>query len=188
MRRDYNLDVANMLVKCLSEAANVDFREVSKENKHVYSTSLLYKLFKDYNGMNDRMMSDYFKEVMGVSKNRSAIYTSLKKVDIYYSSHEDFRCLYDSFFNDKIDARVEKETKRKEYLSKEDDRKSELKNRVSFAEFSRKKLINTVKELPEDRFKEIKELVELRIKSWSWKSRDRCEIIEASEGIEGRAY
>ena len=134
------------------------------------------------------MMSEYFKEVIGVSKNRSAIYTSLKKIDVYYSSHKEFRCFYDSFFKDKFELRLEKEARRKEYLNAEYARKIQLKPVVSFINHKRRLLLDTVSKLPDHRIIEIKELIDLRIKSWSWKSKDNCQIIEASEGIESSSY
>ena len=178
--KNYNADVANMLTKCLSEAIDVDFRKVSRDDKHVYSTTLLYKLLKDYNDMNDRMISNSFSESMGVSKNRSSIYTSLKKVDVYYSSHSEFRLFYDSFFKDKFRLRIVKEESRKKYLDIQKAKDIELRPVVSFMQLKRQELIDSVSKLPEDKLNEIKYLVDLRIKSWDWKSKDICEIIEGS--------
>jgi hypothetical protein len=39
--------------------------------------------------------------------------------------------------------------------------------------------------VPDKRRDEIYEMVNMRIKSWEWKSKDRCEIIESSTSMEG---
>jgi hypothetical protein len=43
-------------------------------------------------------------------------------------------------------------------------------------------LIDTV---PEERREEVFNVVNLRIKSWSWKSKDQCQIIESSTSMDG---
>jgi hypothetical protein len=45
-----------------------------------------------------------------------------------------------------------------------------------------------VSDLTVEETKELSEMIELRKKSWSWKSQDRCEIIESSNGLSNRAF
>ena len=177
---DYDLTVANMIANYFSEATGFDLRSESRTPRYSYLKSMLYKLFKDYNDMNDRMISEYFRDEIGVSKNRSAIYTALNKVDVYYLNYKEFRDYYDTFFKDKIEQRWKTEVKRKEYLAKKKVKRSKFNDTVSFTELNKNVLREIISKLPDNKVKEIKDLVELRIKSWSWKVEDNCEIIECS--------
>ena len=178
--KDYDLTVANMIANYFSEATGFDLRSESRTPRYSYLKSMLYKLFKDYNDMNDRMISEYFRDEIGVSKNRSAIYTALNKVDVYYLNYKEFRDYYDTFFKDKIEQRWKTEVKRKEYLAKKKVKRSKFNDTVSFTELNKNVLREIISKLPDNKVKEIKDLVELRIKSWSWKVEDNCEIIECS--------
>jgi hypothetical protein len=177
---DYDLTVANMIANYFSEATGFDLRSERRTPRYSYLKSMLYKLFKDYNDMNDRMISEYFRDEIGVSKNRSAIYTALNKVDVYYLNYKEFRDYYDTFFKDKIEQRWKTEVKRKEYLAKKKVKRSKFNDTVSFTELNKNVLREIISKLPDNKVKEIKDLVELRIKSWSWKVEDNCEIIECS--------
>ena len=50
------------------------------------------------------------------------------------------------------------------------------------------KLQDLVNNLPANKREEMFEVLNLRVKSWSWKSKDQCEIIESSEGIESNTF
>jgi hypothetical protein len=49
-------------------------------------------------------------------------------------------------------------------------------------------IINLIHDLPEERWSEVIERIDLLKQSWSWKSQDRCEIIESSDGLSNRAF
>ena len=52
-------------------------------------------------------------------------------------------------------------------------------------------LLSLVEGLPKTQIKEVFEKIDSLKKSWVWKSKvikDRCEIIESSDGISERAY
>jgi len=129
--------------------------------------------------MNDRMISDWFAE-KGISRNRSSIFHALKKIDVYYDNFTRFRNVYDIYFNDKKEETIKKERAKLERLK---NRTKSIKQVI----LNKKKdalglLIDTV---PDKRRDEIYEMVNMRIKSWEWKSKDRCEIIESSTSMEG---
>jgi len=65
----------------------------------------------DINGMNDRMISEWFVD-MGVKRNRSSIFHALRKIDVYYESFVRFRNVYDLFFDDKKRERERIENKK----------------------------------------------------------------------------
>ena len=47
------------------------------------------------------------------------------------------------------------------------------------------KLLMLFKGLPSNRIEEIVERISLLKKSWSWKSKDKCQVIESSTSMEG---
>ena len=80
----------------------------------------------------------------------------------------------------KIEQRWKTEAKRKEYLASKKSKQSKFNDTVSFTELNKNVLREIISKLPDNKVKEIKDLVELRVKSWSWKVEDNCEIIECS--------
>ena len=45
-----------------------------------------------------------------------------------------------------------------------------------------------VEYIPEDKIDEVIERINIIKKSWDWKSKDECEVIEASSGVSDFAY
>tara|TARA_R110000737_G_scaffold1601_3_gene4868 strand:+ start:2176 stop:2727 length:552 start_codon:yes stop_codon:yes gene_type:complete len=177
---DYDLRVAKMISKHFSQNTGLDLKSISKTPRNTYLRSLLYKLLKDNNSMKDRMISHYFENYVGIKRNRSAIFTSLSKINLYYTNYSEFRNYYDVFFKDKIKGRIKKELKTREFLASRKLKKTEPNDNVSFNKFNRESLNEVISKLPEDKVKEIRDLVNLRIKSWDWKSNDNCQVIECS--------
>ena len=144
--------------------------------------------------MNDRMVKDFYAD-KGVKRDRSSIYHSVSKVDIYYMNYKEFRNFYDTFFDDKkqdylnkkdvkIASQLLKNTSTR--LSKEDY--IELQNYRTKNITQKDLLDKLIESLPQDKRGDIYQLVNLRVKSWSWKSKNEYEIIESTEGLSGRAY
>jgi predicted RNase H-like nuclease len=140
------------------------------------------------------MVKEFYAD-KGVKRDRSSIYHSVSKVDIYYLNYKEFRMFYDSYFDDKkedyldekdvkIEAEVLKNTSTR--LSKEDY--IELQN-YRTRDITQKDLLDKlIESLPEDKRSDIYDMVNLRVKSWDWKSKNEYEIIESTEGLSGRAY
>ncbi len=179
MRYNYNRIAADELANDFCEITKLDILDKSRSNDKAYFRALLYKILNELNGMNDRMISDWFAE-KGISRNRSSIFHALKKIDVYYDNFTRFRNVYDIYFNDKKEETIKKERAKLERLK---NRTKSIKQVI----LNKKKdalelLIDTV---PDKRRDEIYEMVNMRIKSWEWKSRDKCEIIESSTSMEG---
>lgn len=47
------------------------------------------------------------------------------------------------------------------------------------------KMLNLFKEIPDDKIDEVVERIGLMRKSWSWKSKDKCQVIESSTSMDG---
>ena len=61
-------------------------------------------------------------------------------------------------------------------------------NIVCVPEVRKDELQLLIDSLPNSKRDEIYEMVNLRVKSWKWKSQDKCTIIESSEGISGSTF
>ena len=97
----------------------------------------------------------------------------MTKIDFYYKYNLDFRTLYDLYFEDKIKENIiikEKKKNRLDALNKRIDATS--------LKFNNDPLQVLINNLPLDKRDEVFEMLNLRVKSWAWKSKDNCEIIQ----------
>ena len=177
--RTYNVEAAKQLADRFVEVTKVDLTSTSRHQEEAYFRALLYKIMVDINGMNDRMISDWFQDI-GVKRNRSSIFHALKKIDVYYESYVKFRNVYDLFFDDKKKERKRIEDKKSERIRIINER---ITRKLEAGE--RNKIHELADVIPEDRIEEMYEMMTLRIKSWSWKSKDKCQVIESSTSMEG---
>jgi len=178
-RRNYDKTFADELAKDFCQIARINLKDGSRYGDAPAFRALLYKVLNELNDMNDRMISEWFKE-QKIVRNRSSIFHALKKVGTYYNSSRPFRVVYDIYFNDRREENIKRERIRLEKLKA---RTKNIKQIVSRVDSDRlNMLIDTV---PEERREEVFNVVNLRIKSWSWKSKDQCEIIESSTSMDG---
>lgn len=146
-----------------------DVASKTRTNEFAYAKCVFYNVLKRKLDLNDQRIEEYFDSI-GVKRNRSSVYHSLKKTKLYYKTSLDFRIMYDSFFDD---------------LKRIDE--GELKRRLQLKILKRvvkkDKLHRLLSKIPDDRRDEIFELVELRIKSWNWKNNDKTKEYNGSQLI-----
>jgi hypothetical protein len=164
--KEYDKDLAIKLNKEFLKRTGFDFKVKNREPLQAGLRSLLYSVLRRNGDMNDRCIKDFFAEY-GYTSNLSAISVGRRKLEYYYKEFDIIREMYDSYFNDKQKAFLLKEKKKE--LLKEGD-----------------KLMALVHTIPEHRKQEVYDLVNLKIKSWSWKNKDNCKVytsnyIELSE-------
>lgn len=175
----YNKENAIELYNDFKELTKVDVFSRSKETKTMTLRSLFFKVLKVNNFMNDREIADFFAD-MGDVRNRSSIYHSLTKMEHYYSNFNYFKQTYDLYFYDLKEKYDLKDQQKKAKLDKVEYQRQRKLNRE---QDKLDDLIDTVE--CKIRREELYEMVNLRIKSWSWKVKDRCQIIEGEGTIEG---
>ena len=178
----YNKDNADELAKDFEDLTGIQLNSDSRETDIMITRTLFYKILKDLNFMNDRMISEWFK-LRGVNKGRSSITHALHKIGIYYKSYAVFRNRYNIYFNDRAE----------EFLSIEQTQKKAIKDikqnlHTSISNKNKDALDILIDSVPQDRRDEVREIVSLRIKSWSWKSKDQCEIIQGESSLEGYCF
>ena len=181
-RTDYSKTEANRMLKEFESLSGVDPLIYSQKPKDAYFRALLYKVLMDFNYMNDRQIAEFFL-TKGITRTRVAVFHAVSKVDIYYLNYSDFRDVYNVYFDDKIEESKELDNKLMEKAKDASDRAVQ-----NLPHFIKDDLYFLIHKLPLDKRNEIYELVNLRVKSWDWKSKDKCEIIESSDGLSSRAY
>ena len=172
--KTYNRKKADQLTKDFQRLAKTDITNQTHQTEWVVLRSLYYKVLKDFNNMNDQRISDYLLSI-GVSKDRSSIHIARAKVDLYYDQFDFFRDAYNLFFHDK------------EVLTSPKKVVEEVVEKVveKVVEDALEALIRTI---PSHKRDEVLDIVNLRIKSWEWKSKDSCKVIECSDSVTGYAY
>ena len=178
----YNKDNADELAKDFEELTGIQLNSDSRETDIMITRTLFYKILKDLNFMNDRMISEWF-ELRGVNKGRSSITHALHKIGIYYKSYAVFRNRYNIYFNDRAE----------EFLSIEQTQKKAIKDvkqnlHTNILNKGKDSLDILIDSVPQDKRDEVREIVSLRIKSWSWKNKDKCQIIQGESGLGGHFY
>jgi hypothetical protein len=179
---EYNKELADKLATDFEELTGINLNDDSRKTEVMIARTLFYKILRDINFMKDRMISSWFKS-RGVKRDRSSIFQSLQKINIYYKSYASFRNVYNIYFNDRAEEFLTIEESKKKALK--DIKYNINKKALSSDKDSLELIIGTI---PEDRRDEIRELVSLRIKSWSWKSNDKCKILEGGSSMEGYCY
>ena len=177
--RTYNKNKALELYNDFKQLTKVDVFNNSRETKIMTLRSLFYKVLKDNNFMNDREIAEFFTE-MGKKINRSSIYASLTKIEHYYLNFDFFKDIYDLYFYDLKEKYDLQEQLKKHKLNKV---KHHRRFKLSKQRDKLDRLIDTVE--CEDRRDELYEMINLRIKSWEWKSKDNCQVIEGYSPLQG---
>ena len=175
--KDFSITEANNIFQKYNSLSGFDPLIKTRETKAVYFRALLYRVLMDFNYMNDRQVTDFFL-TKGKKMNRVSILQAVRKIDIYYRDFSDFRDLYDVYFGDKIEQKKLIEDKQNNRIDKLNKRVSKIL--PSYKKDALELLIDTI---PLNKRDEILEFVSMRVKSWSWKSNDNYEIIEADAGI-----
>ena len=175
---DYNKDNADELAKDFELLTGINLGNDSRETEIMITRTLFYKVLKDLNFMNDRMISEWFA-LRGSKKGRSSITHALSKVSVYYKSYANFRTKYNIYFNDKAEEFITLEkSKRKALKDIKDNLNTNIANK---GKDGLEVIINTVTN--QYRRDELRDLIDMRIKSCSWKSKDEYQIIEGGESI-----
>jgi len=177
---DYNLKEANKILAHLVELTGFNIQDNSRKPTQAYLRAILYKNLITFNYMNDRQISSWFK-TQGLTKDRVSILHAIKKIDVYFLNYQGFRNVYNTYYDDRI-----KESKSLSLKTKNTKKNNNfaLPNNLLIDD----PLQDLINKLPMDKRWEIYKTLNLRVKSWSWKSNDHCEIIQGSEGISSTAF
>jgi len=178
-RLHYNEEIADELLDNYIKLTNFDLNSRQRRPEDAYIRCLFYKILKDLNDMNDRMIAE-FLEAKGRKTNRVSVYQALTKVETYYTSFKRFRQFYDLYFSDQKELGIKRDRRKKiafkETIKEIDTRQSKI---------GMDALDILISNIQFNKRPEILELVRLRVKSWEWKAKNEYEIIECSGQLAG---
>ena len=78
---DYNKKTADELARDFELLTGIDLNTNSRKTEIMITRTLFYKVLRDVNYMNDRMIAEWFKE-RGLKRDRSSILQALQKIGI----------------------------------------------------------------------------------------------------------
>lgn len=183
--KKYDFKKAERLTQEFRKRTNIDLKNESRNKDEVSKRALFYKVLTEFNNMKYPMISDFLKEAFGIKKDRGSIRSALNKIDTYYLSCDNFRAIYDDYFSDRANI-SEKEELILMKKSDENERLNRLNIRRSMTKYERLRmdLDSLILTIPDERINEIIQHLELRVKSWSWKSNaDKCKVFSCSESL-----
>lgn len=175
-KKRYDKERADLLAQRFEKLTGVDIDSKSRIVDEVTLKALFWKILVDFNYMNDRNISEWYKD-RGVSRNRSSIHIAMSKIDIYYSNYKFFRDVYHMYYSE------EPESYKRDYRKRAVQKEKVTKVLKSYNEHQKDKLNHLIDSLPAEKRAEIYELVNLRVKSWDWKAKNEYEVIEGYNSL-----
>ena len=175
-KKRYDKERADLLAQRFEKLTGVDIDSKSRIVDEATLKALFWKILVDFNYMNDRNISEWYKD-RGVSRNRSSIHIAMSKIDIYYSNYNFFRDVYHMYYSE------EPESYKRDYRKRAVQKEKVTKVLKSYNEHQKDKLNHLIDSLPAEKRAEIYELVNLRVKSWDWKAKNEYEVIEGYNSL-----
>ena len=155
----------------ICKITGVDIFKNTRKRKYVELRALVCYTLREDLKFTLHEIAKYFNS-QGKRMDHATVIHMLKMYPIYKEHNKDLEKLEGSFNFEGIHKKYQNLEYRYQKLKKE------LKNPI----------INLIHDLPEDKWSEVIERINLLKQSWSWKSQDRCEIIESSNGLSNRAF
>ena len=143
-------------VELIESHYDVDLSSRSREQKLAVCRDLLFTIMNKSIGIRYEDCGAFLREFRGVRRDRTSIYHSVQRMPMNLKDFPYLSRVYNAYFKG---GNVETSTKPD--ASPIDDR-----------------LLTSIQGIPKDRVNELCEMIELRKKSWEWKSKDEYEIIE----------
>lgn len=175
-KKRYDKERADLLAERFQKLTRVDIDSKSRVVDEATLKALFWKILVDFNYMNDRNISEWYKD-RGVSRNRSSIHIAMSKVGLYYSNYKFFRDVYHMYYSE------EPESYKRDYRKRAVQKEKVTKVLKSYNEHQKDKLNHLIDSLPAEKRAEIYELVNLRVKSWDWKAKNEYEVIEGYNSL-----
>jgi len=151
--KTYDYKKADELLKEFKSVTGFDVSSESRVEGVVLLRCLFYNILTHKNYMKDIQIAHFIKS-KGKNPNRSAVFHCLKKTKDYYRDFQSFKSMYDTCFNDVKQSNEEVKLKI-EHITLNKDKKA---------------LYTALDTLTDLQLKDVREMVELRIKSYHWKN------------------
>lgn len=168
----------------VAEMTGVDIFSNTRQRNYVELRALVCYILREKLGMRWTNIAYYF-ESMGKSMNHATVIHLVKMYPTYkiYNKHleEIEQC-----FNFKSELKYD-EIDKIHYLQGKCDNLEKKYNNLKH-KVNNNPLLKVLQNIPDDKIEEIIERINLWTKSWNWKNKDHCEIIESSTGISNSTF
>ena len=188
----------NEVSKRIIKMSGVDIFKNTRVTKYIELRSLACYIFRVKMNKPLTHIANFF-ESKGKSMDHATVIHAVKRYSIYSANNNNLK-IHESCFKFKNNNEIDYDAiNRIAFLQnkckKIEKRNNELKRSIQDLNYKKKtfttdevKILMLVEGLPKTKIKEVLERINLMKQSWSWKSQDRCEIIESSNGLSHRAY
>ena len=188
----------NEVSERIIKMSGIDIFKNTRVTKYIELRSLACYIFRVKMNKPLTHIANFF-ESKGKSMDHSTVIHAVKMYSIYSANNNNLK-IHESCFKFKNNNEIDYDAiNRIAFLQnkckKIEKRNNELKRSIQDLNYKKKtftkdevKILMLVEGLPKTKIKEVLERINLMKQSWSWKSQDRCEIIESSNGLSNRAF
>jgi len=188
----------NEVSKRIIKMSGVDIFKNTRVTKYIELRSLACYIFRVKMNKPLTHIANFF-ESKGKSMDHATVIHAVKRYSTYRATNNNLK-IHESCFKFKNNNEIDYDAiNRIAFLQnkckKIEKRNNELKRSIQDLNYKKKtftkdevKILMLVEGLPKTKIKEVLERINLLKQSWSWKSQDRCEIIESSNGLSNRAF
>jgi hypothetical protein len=157
------------------EVSRINIFDNTRDRDYVYYRSLLAYVLKNKLNMGWTNIAKFFK-ANGKQMDHSNVIHLVKQYPHYRKYNSKLLRLEKCFFEADNIYRLQEE------IRKLNNEKQALKTTVKFLEEKIKldPVLDLFFDIPNDKFKDVIERLNLLKKSWAWKNEDKCQIIEGS--------
>ena len=188
MNKDY-LKISERII----EMTGIDMFKNTRKREYVELRALACYIFRKKMNMRWTSIANFFTS-MGKKTDHASVIHLVKMYPIYKKSNEELSELESCFqFKSKLNydeidqvhfLQNEYRKVKKENLHLQEEIKEIKLNSKNYSD-EQHNLLMLFDGLSKDRIDEIIERISLLKKSWSWKSEDKCKVIESSTSMEG---
>ena len=188
----------NEVSERIIKMSGIDIFKNTRVTKYIELRSLACYIFRVKMNKPLTHIANFF-ESKGKSMDHATVIHAVKRYSIYSANNNNLK-IHESCFKFKNNNEIDYDAiNRIAFLQnkckKIEKRNNELKRSIQDLNYKKKtftkdevKILMLVEGLPKTKIKEVLERINLMKQSWSWKSQDRCEIIESSNGLSNRAF
>ena len=147
-----------------------DIFQETRERSVVEHRQLFHTIMRKKYKYTFQSIADFMTFYGKPTKHDLIMYSVKRTLETNYYNSDSVAKIYDQYLDDKREERIAK-------MSVNLNKVPHLRARGSFSSVQTK-LQELVRDIPKEREQEIYDLVLMRVKSWSWKNKDNCKIVE----------
>ena len=166
------------VAKAVIDLTGLDIFNNTKKREYVELRALVCYMLREDLNFGFQKIADYFKS-NGKKMDHSSVIYLVKNYPIYKQHNKKLQKLEGCFnFSKEISEENVNTT-----LNLQNSYENLQYQYVKLEEKLKSPMISLMYDIPEDKWSEVIERIDILKKSWEWKNRDNCLVVESSEGI-----